>query len=254
MGERIHDKGTGESPWMAMLDPAANARALGEIQRRGLRAAGELVDRLIGAVDGDRHESPAAGSDSSATDGAASGAPGSPGGSAPESPPADLLQVWMDVFQRGLQAMATMARPDSATAVGGESIATADIGRGTVTGAVHVTVGGDRSDDVPGGSDGQPVRTGSAEVWLHNGTADARAGLRLHSGDLRTHDGVTLPASALRFDPPSLDELPARSSRGVVVVADVVDDVPGGAYRGVLLVAGAPDVWLPIVVTVASGG
>jgi hypothetical protein len=78
--------------------------------------------------------------------------------------------------------------------------------------------------------------------------------LRLHSGDLRAHDGSTLPASALRFDPPSLDELSARSSRGVVVVADVADEVPGGAYRGVLLVAGAPEVWLPIVVTVAGGG
>ena len=66
--------------------------------------------------------------------------------------------------------------------------------------------------------------------------------------------GSTLPASALRFDPPSLDELPARSSRGVVVAADVAEGVPRGAYRGVLLVAGAPDVWLPIVVTVASGG
>jgi hypothetical protein len=30
--------------------------------------------------------------------------------------------------------------------------------------------------------------------------------------------------------------------------------VPGGVYRGVLLVAGAPDVWLPIVVTVATDG
>jgi hypothetical protein len=99
-----------------------------------------------------------------------------------------------------------------------------------------------------------PGRTGSAEVWLHNGTGEPRTGLRLHCGDLRAHDGSTLPASVLRFDPASLDELPARSSRGVVVVAEVADGVPGGAYRGVLLVAGAPDVWLPIVVTVAGGG
>jgi hypothetical protein len=90
-------------------------------------------------------------------------------------------------------------------------------------------------------------------VWLHNGTAEAKTGLRLHAGDLRAHDGSTLPASALRFDPPSLDELPARSSRGVIVTADVADGLPAGVYRGVLLVAGAPDVWLPIVVTVASG-
>jgi hypothetical protein len=255
VGERRYDEGTGESPWMSMLDPAANARALGEIQRRGLRAAGELVDRLIGAVDGDGRENPAAAVDGvDGSDGSERKAAGTPGGSVAGSPPADLLQLWMDVFQRGLQAMAAMARPEGAHAAGGGPNATADVGRGTVTGAVHNTVGIGRSGEGPAGSDAQPGRTGSAEVWLHNGTAEARSGLRLHSGDLRAHDGGTLPASALRFDPPSLDDLPARSSRGVVVAADVADGVPDGVYRGVLLVAGAPNVWLPIVLTVASGG
>lgn len=279
MGERIHDKGTGESPWMSMLDPAANARALGEIQRRGLRAAGELVDRLIGAVDGDRQEGSAAvggaggasvrgrdGAEGGEGDGADDhsageggggsddGASRAPGGSVTGSPPPDLLHVWMEVFQRGLQAMAAMARPGGTVAAGDESIATADVGRGTVTGAVHLTVGVDRSGEPVARSDGQAQSTGSAEVWLHNGTAETRTGLRLHSGDLRAHDGATLPASALRFDPPSLDELPARSSRGMVVAAHVEDGVSSGVYRGVLLVAGVPEVWLPIVVTVANGG
>ena len=253
MGERRHDEGTSESPWMSMLDPAANARALGEIQRRGLRAAGELVDRLIGAVDGDGRENPAAAVDGvDGSDGSERKAAGSPGGSVAGSPPADLLQLWMDVFQRGLQAMAAMARSDGVDVAGGGPIATADVGRGTVRRRRHHR-GRRAIGEGPAGSDGQPGRTGSAEVWLHNGTADARPGLRLHTGDLRTHDGSTLPDSALWFDPPSLDELPARSSRGVVVVADVADGLPDGVYRGVLLVAGAPDVWLPIVVTLASG-
>jgi len=255
VGERRQDEGTGESPWMSMLDPTANARALGEIQRRGLRAAGELVDRLIGAVDGDGREDPAASGDGvDGADGSPRRVARSPDGSVAGSPPADLLQLWMDVFQRGLQAMAAMARPDGAHATGGGPIATADVGRGTVTGAVHLTVSADRPGEGPAGSNRPLGRTGSAEVWLHNGTAEARSGLRLHSGALRAHDGSTLPASALRFDPPSLDELPARSSRGVVVVADVAGGVPGGVYRGVLLVSGAPDVWLPIVVEVASHG
>jgi hypothetical protein len=267
VGEPSHDDGGSESTWVSMLDPAANARALGEIQTRGLRAAGELVDRLIGAVDGERRQRPTA-SAGSATDSSGTSAPanaddardgsnGSAGRRGPPpgagSPPADLVHAWMDVFQRGLQVMTAMTRPERASARG-ESIATADVGRGTVTGAVHVAVGADGPGDVPAGSERPPGRTGSAEVWLHNGTAEPRTGLRLHCGDLRAHDGSTLPASALRFDPPSLDELSARSSRGVVVVADVADEVPGGEYRGVLLVAGAPDVWLPIVVTVAGGG
>jgi len=242
-----------------MLDPAANARALGEIQTRGLRAAGELVDRLIGAVDdADDGSNQSVGRRAPSPD-TASATP------VTGSPPADLLHAWMDVFQRGLQAMAAMARPGPVPAAG-ESIATADIGRGTVTGAVHITVGSNGAEDVVGASDGppgcagsadggrRPGRKGSAEVWLHNGTAEPTTALRPHCGDLRAHDGSTLPASTLRFEPASLDELPARSSRGLVVTADVADGVPGGAYRGVLLVAGAPDVWLPIVVTVASEG
>jgi hypothetical protein len=160
----------------------------------------------------------------------------------------------MDVFQRGLQAMAAMARLDGVPTPGNGSIATADVGRGAVTGAVHLRVGADRSGLVSAGSVGHRGRTGATEVWLHNGTSEARSGLRLHTGDLRTHDGVTLSSSSLRFDPPSLDDLPARSSRGIVVVANVADGVPSGVYRGVLLVAGAADVWLPIAVTVASGG
>ena len=230
-----------------MLDPAANARALGEIQRRGLRAAGELVDRLTaGGADGGEEGRATEANGASGTVARSQG--GSPGG----SPPADLLQLWIDVFQRGLQAMAAMARPDGQPPAGGESITTADLGRGSVTGAVPLTMRAARSSDRSAGSDGQPGRTGSAEVWLHNGTPDEMSRLRLHCGDLRAHDGSILPASALRFEPPSLDLIPARSSRGVVVVADVPDGAPGGVYRGVLLVAGAPDVWLPISVSVAS--
>lgn len=87
---------------------------------------------------------------------------------------------------------------------------------------------------------------------LHNGSSQAVRDLRLHCGDLRAHDRGTVPASSLSFDPPSLDELPTRTSRGIVVKADVSDETAAGAYSGVL-VEGAPDVWLPIVLTVKSG-
>jgi hypothetical protein len=262
VGERRSDTSSGDVPLLSILDPTANARALGEIQRRGLRAAGELVDRLIGAVDGERHEDLAAsaGSPVAAEPTPADGANGSDGDAPPTarpsvhgSPSADLMQVWMDVFQRGLQAMAAMARPDGALAPGGESIVTADVGRGTATGTLHISVVAAGSGGVAGGLNGPSGRSASAELWLHNGTSKPMIGLRLHSGDLRSHDGTTLPASGIRFDPPSLDELPARTSRGVLVLADVADEVPGGVYRGIVLVAGAPEVWLPIVVTVASG-
>ena len=34
-------------PWAFVLDPAANAASLGDVQRRGLEAARQLVDRAI---------------------------------------------------------------------------------------------------------------------------------------------------------------------------------------------------------------
>jgi len=253
-----------------MLDPAANARALGDIQRRGLRAAGELVDRLVGAVDGERHapqpttvgptgmQGPA---DADSDDGTP---PGSYRASGTSSPTSDLVQVWVDLFRRGLQAVTETTARGGALMPGGAQTATADLGTGSTTGTVHVQVvdvgSGDVAPRAP--DDDDPLaqaagerggRRGSAEIWLHNGTGAPIGGLRLHCGDLRAHDGATVPTAAIRFDPPSLDELPARSSRGVVVETRVDGDVAPGTYRGVILVAGAPEVWLPIDVTVADG-
>ena len=237
MGEATGADDRGGAP---LFNPSAGIRALADVQRRGLIAAGELVDRLIGAVDGDRTPS-------------ASGRATRP---TPDDDPQtlDLVTVWIDVFQRGLQAMIPGTRNHGPAAVNGAQIATADLARGTTTGAVHIRAAAHSGS--PGNGDGGASRGGrrggTAEVWLHNATPEPVPDLRLHAGDLRAHDTRTLPKSALRFDPPSLDELPARSSRGVVVVADVAERVPGGVYRGVLLVTGAPDVWLPIVVTVAE--
>jgi hypothetical protein len=253
-----------------MLDPAANARALGDIQRRGLRAAGELVDRLVGGADGERHARQPTSAGPTGTPGPAGAESddGTPSGSYPasgaSSPTSDLVQVWVDLFRRGLQAVTETTARGGALMPGGAQTATADLGTGSTTGTVHVEVDdvgwGDVGPRAPDDDDQSAQaagdrggRRGSAEIWLHNGTGAPIGGLRLHCGDLRAHDGATVPTDALRFDPPSLDELPARSSRGVVVETRVDGDVAPGTYRGVILVAGAPEVWLPIDVTVADG-
>jgi hypothetical protein len=237
MGEATGGDNRGGAP---LFNPSAGIRALADVQRRGLIAAGELVDRLIGAVDGDPSPS----------------VPGRATRPTPDDDPQtlDFVNVWIEVFQRGLQAMMPATRSYGPAATNGAQIATADLARGTTTGAVHIQVAADSGspDNGDGGSTGGARPGGSAEVWLHNGTPEPLLGLRLHAGDLRAHDGRTLPEFALLFEPPSLDELPARSSRGVVVTAEVADGIPGGVFRGVLLVTGAPDVWLPIVVTVAE--
>jgi hypothetical protein len=244
MGERRRD-GFGERPWSSLFDPAANVRALGDIQRRGLWAAGELVDRLVGddnpaatsANEGERDAADRAHRDEH--DG--SGTRAVPGG-APVT--AQLFQLWVDLFQRGLQAVSgttlTTAVP---TGANGTRRATIDLGAGLTTGMVRV--------DASGGQDGGV--SAEVEVWLHNGTAEPRADVSLHCGDLRAHDGSLLPATAVRFDPDRVDDLPARSSRGVVVSAVLDAERPAGVYRGLILATGAPDVWLPLEVVVGGG-
>ena len=254
MGERRRD-GSGEQPWSSLFDPAANVRALGDIQRRGLRAAGELVDRLVGdadgraattsADDGDTGEDYLGHGDGHRAHGAHARPDGSPA-------TAQLFQVWVDVLQRGLQAVTdatvTAVAPTSAN---GHRSATVDLGAGLTTGTVRIdAAGGDggRRGDVEDGRSGDG--RAEAEVWLHNGTAEPRADVSLHCGDLRAHDGSLLPAGAVRFDPDRVGELPARSSRGVVVSAVLHADQPAGVYRGVILATGVPDAWLPLEIVV----
>jgi hypothetical protein len=87
----------------------------------------------------------------------------------------------------------------------------------------------------------------SAEVWLHNGTTTPAGPFALRCGPLERADGAVLDGT-IRFDPLQVDPLPGRSSRAVAVS---VDGTPApGVYRGVLQADGAPDLWLPLQVTV----
>ena len=261
MGERRRD-GFGERPWSSLFDPAANVRALGDIQRRGLQAAGELVDRLVG--DADRHAA------ATSADDRETGAPdrdhsdehdphgahgaheahGAPGG----SPAAALFEVWLDLLQRGFQAVTDARGTAVVPTSNGHRGATVDLGAGLTTGTVRIEAAG--GDGGSSGGDVEDDRSGDgraeAEVWLHNGTAEPRANVSLHCGDLRAHDGSLLPAGAVRFDPDRVGELPARSSRGVVVSAVLHADQPAGVYRGVILATGVPDAWLPLEIVVGG--
>ena len=88
---------------------------------------------------------------------------------------------------------------------------------------------------------------GSTEVWLHNPSAEAIDKLRVHCGAALAHDGSLLDA-AIAADPDGFD-LPARSSRGVVVSIDAPDAAPG-VYRTLLLVDGLAGQWLPLEIVV----
>src|SRR5690242_5234188 len=164
-------------PWASVFDPVANARALEQIQRRGLQAAGELVDRLVSVVDGARDGGGATNGD----------------GMSPregESPGFDLLGVWAGLVTQTLQTMARLSvadAPSTEQPTGGPVWVDVVTGRGS--GSFELAV------------DGDDAARASGEIWLHNASARAVGPLRLHVGELRSSEGATVRGRSVRFDP-----------------------------------------------------
>ena len=217
-----HDAGAGGLPWSSLLDPVANAKALGDVQARGLRAAGELVERLVRSVDG-APETDAAPVDDG-TDAA------SPAGDASR-----LLEVWIDLLRRTADSFGRLTdRPASGPAE--RAGAAVDVGTGSATGQVRLVVS--PKGEGPG-----------AEMWVHNGTAEDLGPVGLHAGELRSADGDRLDAE-VTFAPAQLAEVAARSSRGIAVGLAAGDLLAAGTYRALVQVEGAPDLWLALEVVV----
>jgi hypothetical protein len=234
-----HDDG-GDRRAGPALDDLPGARALVDVQRRGLLAANELVERLVRSVDGDRDDRAGAGTDAG---GRPSGRDGAAAAGTRLGPADDLMRLWLQLVRVGLDALGHLLPPDGAgERADGPHVATVDTD-GTAIGAVRISV----TPVEPLAADG--ANRPGAELWLHNGSRVPITGVALHCGDLRAADGAVLPAASVRFDPPVVD-LPARSSRGVDVSVDA--DLPAGTYHGVVLAAGIPDAWLPLKVVVAA--
>lgn len=226
MGDARTGSRDGEGvPWSALLDPVANARALAEVQAQGLRAAGELVERIIGSLG----------------DGARPGwtAPGRVGEGPSDAPRSigGLVEVWIDLLRRTSESVARLA-DDAAGGDGSRASVGIDLDSGRATGAVLLHV------DNLGAATGE-----SAEVWLHNGTATSLGPVTLRAGQLMTADDQAL-AACVRFEPATIDDLPPRSSRGVGVAIVASGDLTAGTYRGLVQAGGAPQVWLPLEVVV----
>jgi hypothetical protein len=219
--------------WSAAFDPAANLRVLGDIQRRGLRAAGEIVERLVAVVDG-------------------APSPGQAKAKADDEPTvADLgtgVDLWVEMAKRSLDVLGRLATA-TARSAGGAGGAGPDPDRPPTVLDVDGT--GEQDAIELRVSPASPAPT--TEVWLHNGTTDAHHDLRLHGGELRSSAGIVL-LGGLTFDPELVTELPPRSSRGITIGvasgAGREGETEPGTYRGVVMVTGLPDVWLPVTVVV----
>jgi hypothetical protein len=210
----------------ASFDPFATARALGEIQAEGLRAAGALVERLVHLVDGPVRADGATGT-------AEPPLPNSPADS--QAATDAWFTMWNELFERTTRALGAIGGGPPIVPEDGARSLTLDGRRPPVTNAVTVSV-------PVGGS-------ACAEVWLHNGTAEDLGPLTPTCGPLVAIDG-TLLGPAVEIDPASIELLPRRSSRALQLTVSAGADATIGPHRGTLQVAGAPDLWLAVEVVV----
>jgi hypothetical protein len=137
-----------------LFDPVAGMRAMADIQSEGLRAASELLERML-QPDRDR---PSAGSGSRPSDAGYTA----------------LVDAWAQLLQR---VAAGLAQPGAS---------------GAVTVPVDSSSGGPPVRLVLERS-AQPPRT-TAEIWLHNGTSGDVGPLVLGCGALTAADGGVLDA------------------------------------------------------------
>jgi hypothetical protein len=222
--EMTDDGSIADLPWASVFDPATNARVLGSVQARGFRAATEVVNRLVQLADQGL-------ADASTTTPAAKPG-GLEGPQSDESPQPDvdrILAGWQKLVGQLAQSLAATVRAPENNRV------TMDFADSSASGQVELAA------DQPGAV--------STEVWLHNGGSIDMGKIRLRCSDLLAHDGAVVCASSVRFEPDAVPMF-ARSSRGITMQIDVMDEVRPGHYRGTLLADGHEDVWLPVLLVV----
>jgi len=88
------------------------------------------------------------------------------------------------------------------------------------------------------------------EVWLQNGTTSESGPLVFRCSELSDAEGTVLDGAEVRFDPPEMEPLPARSSRAVSVSLVSTAAPRPGIYRGTIQAHGAPGLWLPLEVAI----
>lgn len=209
------------------FDSLAGLRALGEVQRRGLEAANQVVSRLVQRPGADA--GPLFGAETGSADGSSAGAgagSGEPGD--PVAQFAAMAETWMAAVSEVFSGAS--AGPSTRPAAAPEGIAVDPLVMPVIA----------------------PGTSGAGEFWLHNNSGEAVREVRLHCGDLRSHCGGAIGADRIRFDPPEMAELPDRSSRGITLSIDVPHGTRADVYRGAVLASNLPEVWLPVEVRVAE--
>ncbi|MBV8463691.1 MAG: hypothetical protein JO368_10380 [Acidimicrobiales bacterium] len=224
-----------ELPWAFVLDPSANARALNDVQRRGLHAARVLADRVVAGLD--RFDDATSGPGTSAKGATTSGA--SPGGG---DPVMDLVQAWSRLLTRSLEVFGSGTGVDSAPR--GED-------PGPAAAATRADVGGGDTKWTLDADEKGQLRQ-DARLDLVNSSSRPVGPLRFHLGDLRSPDGASIPSSMLQFAPSSISELRPGATATVRLLLSLPEPVEAGTYRGVILLDGAEDTSVALCLRVTS--
>ena len=241
MAEHAGDNGSnGATPPFGTAPPfdsLANLRALGDIQRRGLEAANQVVGRLIDRVD---RSGPLFGAEPTGT--LAGAAPG-----AAADPFTQYAELWSS-FLATLFAGGPVPWMDGAAAASPAGASSADASPVGVPDAAVV------ADPLTV----DPVHPGKLArrrcCWLRNRSGRGRQRcsppLRRPSPSRR---GSAIPSSAVSFDPALIDTLPdLSSSRGVRVAIDVPAGAHPGVHRTTVMASNLPDVWMVLELDVVG--
>jgi hypothetical protein len=212
-------------------DPTAALRALAEAPRVGLEAAAAVIERILTLGRPGTTALPAIPWNGATRDGSASDGDFTP----PVDRRVQLRQARADA-ERVLDAYGDWARQ-------------------LLDGVFGLAEGSAEPEVLVLG----PVRPGDtveADLWLHAPPGRLTALARLHVTALTAHDGATVPADALAFEPGVLvpttagdDGLTAPTTR---VRLRAPDDAPAGSYHGHVLVDGLPEIALAVRADVAT--
>jgi hypothetical protein len=228
-------------PWTFVLDPAANARALGDVQRRGARAAQELIERVMATLDGPGRlkrngpfsvrptppSSPSVGSN------------GTVGGLPSADLVNQLVQGWWELTTKVLSGFGNTrsGETDDFVAPHDDSLVV-NLHGGSV--AVPWRIEADTKGQVRSG----------AELWFQNSSPDPLTPIHLSVSDLLAESGSRIPSSCVGLDPSRIKKLPARSARGVLLELHPDEPIAPGKYRGIVATEGARAMLVPIEVEV----
>jgi hypothetical protein len=216
--------GMGDLPWASIFDPSANARALSAIQAEGFRAASELVDRFVRTPGGGR--------------------------SAMDLPQGATPPIRVEQRESIVGAMDLEPLMRSWFSMVGQYLIGSERSVPTVVDDAELDLAGSSASGtlelgatVPG--------MATAEVWLHNRSAEDLGDIRLHCSDLMAHAGNLIHSDEVRVDP-DVVAMPPRCSRGIAVEVKVSQGISPGVYRGNLLVQDHSELWLPVALRVRA--